>query len=352
MRIGIIGGWGAAKDDFASREEFSLQRTPAEFASLCHELGRRLGELGQAIIVGAEGPETADHHVVKGFIEGALSTGKASPRGPAASPSLISVIRGYGRSPFEAERERYPDLFTTVRRQATERGMAKLIAVQEADAVITIAGFSPTLYAGIGAHYSGKRVVPVPLFGGASRTLLEIVEQARTGPEVIDYGVLDGPSGADLVERVLQVAGVGRPLRVMIVHGHSDDRKRLQAWLIQQRCEPLMMIDEYANGKTFAEKFEQMAWQADGAIALATPDDLGGKQGDSEPSPRARQNVWLEVGWFWGYRGRERIIVLTRAGRQIEVPSDYSGIELYGYAADPTERAEILVKYLDSLSRL
>jgi predicted nucleotide-binding protein len=102
----------------------------------------------------------------------------------------------------------------------------------------------------------------------------------------------------------------------------------------------VVMKDEFGAGRTLPEKFEKLADAADKAIAVATPDDLGGLA-DSNPKAfqrRARQNVWLEFGWFWGRLGRENAMMLSRG--QIELPSDLTGLEYYAYHSDPVEQAE------------
>jgi predicted nucleotide-binding protein len=40
--------------------------------------------------------------------------------------------------------------------------------------------------------------------------------------------------------------------------------------------------------------------------------------------PRARQNVILELGYFLGRLGRNRVCALYRSG--VEIPSDYAGV--------------------------
>lgn len=56
---------------------------------------------------------------------------------------------------------------------------------------------------------------------------------------------------------------------------------------------------------------------------LLTPDDEGCAVG-AKPNPRARQNVVLELGYFIGRLGRERVCALTRGN--IELPSDFGGV--------------------------
>ena len=60
-------------------------------------------------------------------------------------------------------------------------------------------------------------------------------------------------------------------------------------------------------------------------MALLTPDDAGGLSGEAEQSPRARQNVIFELGFFIGKLGRDRVRALTKG--EPEIPSDYAGVE-------------------------
>lgn len=45
--------------------------------------------------------------------------------------------------------------------------------------------------------------------------------------------------------------------------------------------------------------------------------------------PRARQNVVLELGYFIGKLGRDRVIVLNKGG--VEKPSDVAGVMYIDY---------------------
>ena len=58
---------------------------------------------------------------------------------------------------------------------------------------------------------------------------------------------------------------------------------------------------------------------------MLTPDDVGTSKGKTdELKHRARQNVILELGYFWGKLGRDRMCVLYKEG--VELPSDIHGI--------------------------
>ena len=59
------------------------------------------------------------------------------------------------------------------------------------------------------------------------------------------------------------------------------------------------------------------------AVILMTDDDVGALRG--EPlTPRARQNVILELGYFLAYLGQRRVCALITPG--LETPSDFDGI--------------------------
>src|SRR5205823_3215082 len=115
---------------------------------------------------------------------------------------------------------------------------------------------------------------------------------------------------------------------------------------------PRVMQLERDPGATLSEKWETVAAQATGAIVMATPDDEGRLRGDEELAPRTRQNVWLELGWFWGrFVDRSRLLVLTKEeeGRTVELASDYLGVELYKYKGDPAEQLETIRAFITHL---
>ena len=113
---------------------------------------------------------------------------------------------------------------------------------------------------------------------------------------------------------------------VFIVHGHDNEAKVTVARFVENLGIEATILDEEANeGRTIPEKFEEHADDAGFAIILLTPDDVGASKDETEdPKPRARQNVILEFGYFWGRLGRKRLCVLYKEG--VELPSDIRGI--------------------------
>jgi predicted nucleotide-binding protein len=112
-------------------------------------------------------------------------------------------------------------------------------------------------------------------------------------------------------------------LRVFVTHGHNDSlRTQVVDLLDRVDLDPVVLQDQANAGKTVIEKFEQYA-QVAAAVVILSADDLGGKVGE-DPKPRARQNVLLELGYFLGKLGRDRLVVLHDGAA--EVPSDLSGL--------------------------
>lgn len=113
---------------------------------------------------------------------------------------------------------------------------------------------------------------------------------------------------------------------VFIVHGHDNEAKETVARLVENLGIEATILHEQTNrGKTIPEKFEEHASKAGFAIILLTPDDVGrSKDEKDEFKPRARQNVVLELGYFWAMLGRDRMCVLYKEG--VELPSDIHGI--------------------------
>lgn len=123
---------------------------------------------------------------------------------------------------------------------------------------------------------------------------------------------------------------------VFIVHGHDDEAKETVARFVENFGIEATILHEQANrGQTIPEKFEEHASEAGFAIILLTPDDVGAsKDKIKNLKPRARQNVVLELGYFWGRLGRGRVCVLHKGG--VELPSDMQGL-LYVPMNSPDE---------------
>jgi hypothetical protein len=121
--------------------------------------------------------------------------------------------------------------------------------------------------------------------------------------------------------------------RVFIVHGRDDSAKETVARFLEKLdLQPIILHEQPNKGRTIIEKFETNA-DVDFAVILLTPDDAGYPADQPQQArPRARQNVILELGYFVGRIGRERVCALHKGG--IEIPSDFEGV-VYVSMDDP-----------------
>jgi predicted nucleotide-binding protein len=111
--------------------------------------------------------------------------------------------------------------------------------------------------------------------------------------------------------------------KIFIVHGHDDGARETVARFLERIGLEAVILHEQANqGRTIIEKVVAHS-DVGFAVVLLTPDDEGCAKG-GEPEPRPRQNVLLELGYFIGRLGREKVCALKRG--TLEIPSDFAGV--------------------------
>lgn len=111
--------------------------------------------------------------------------------------------------------------------------------------------------------------------------------------------------------------------KVFVVHGHDGAAQQAVARYLEKIGFESIILHERANqGRTVIEKIEAEAGVGF-AVVLLTPDDEGRALG-GDLQPRARQNVMLELGYFLGKLGRNRVCALKRG--DLEIPSDFAGV--------------------------
>src|ERR1039458_891919 len=119
--------------------------------------------------------------------------------------------------------------------------------------------------------------------------------------------------------------------KVFIVHGRDSALKNAVAHLISRiGLEPIILHEQPNRGRTIIEKFFDHS-DVGFAVVLLSPDDKGGLASESPPKCRfrARQNVIMELGFFLGRLGRERVAAIYDSG--VEMPSDYNGVLFLPY---------------------
>jgi predicted nucleotide-binding protein len=146
--------------------------------------------------------------------------------------------------------------------------------------------------------------------------------------------------------------------RVFIVHGHDDlSKERLAHILIDLGLSPIILHDQPNLGRTLIEKFEEEACDVGYAFVIMTPDDFGIEKNlyaDIQKGIRQeglrfrpRQNVVLELGFFFGKLGRKRVCCLVKG--EIEKPTDFSGITYLQFNTKIDEVYRDIVKELKAL---
>lgn len=143
-----------------------------------------------------------------------------------------------------------------------------------------------------------------------------LLEAAITKVEIDDDLSADQPASADVPERT----------EIFIVHGHDEGQKEAVARFVQDLTgkKPIILHERVSSSATLIEKLERFAKTAAYAIVIATCDDVGRLATDTDDRPRARQNVILELGYFFGALGRENVALLYETG--LDRPSDTNGI--------------------------
>lgn len=315
MRIGIAGSW-REKD----RKSWALSSDLESFKAACHQLGAAIAQTGASITVGGDAGFTADKYAVEGYMS-SYTDGLS-----------VRVVRPQnGTEPFPILYKRYPKAFTYLTGPSPTWRHTRQKFVSDIDSLVTIGGAVGTYQAALELQLTKKRLVPIGGFGGASsRLLIELLNSGTLRSAEI-FEKLSNPWIPDQTSYVMEALGANRPAKVLLIHGHAADRVELQEWLQNEElANPVVMAQQFTAGQTLPEKFEYLAEEADAAIALATPDDLASTASQTDlKRERARQNVWVEVGWFWGRLGRRRILLLVRG--DVEIPSDLDGIEYHNY---------------------
>ncbi|NKE10951.1 TIR domain-containing protein, partial [Kocuria subflava] len=117
--------------------------------------------------------------------------------------------------------------------------------------------------------------------------------------------------------------------KAFIIHGQEELPRYMVLDLLRRATdvEPVVLVDQPNSGRTIIEKLEDsLGDSAAYAVVIMSADDVGGRR-DGHQSPRARQNVVLELGYAMARLGRRNITVLH--GQDVEIPSDIQGVAYY-----------------------
>tara|TARA_R100000365_G_C2742300_1_gene70969 strand:- start:992 stop:1819 length:828 start_codon:yes stop_codon:yes gene_type:complete len=111
--------------------------------------------------------------------------------------------------------------------------------------------------------------------------------------------------------------------KVFVVHGHDEAaREKVARFLEKAGLDPIILHEQANGGRTVIEKVERFG-DVSFAVVLLTPDDIGSVKHGSVQELRARQNVLLELGYFMGRLGRDRVCMLRKG--DVSIPTDFAG---------------------------
>jgi predicted nucleotide-binding protein len=140
---------------------------------------------------------------------------------------------------------------------------------------------------------------------------------------------------------------------VFVVHGHADEALvELERFLSSIGIEPVILSRRGEAAQSLFQKFMLVGSRAKFAVVLLSSDDYGAsrRQYDAEGVAdralqfRARQNVVLELGFFYGRLGWENVFVVYEAPNRIfpnfERPSDLDGV-VFDSMSDVAWRANL-----------
>lgn len=135
-------------------------------------------------------------------------------------------------------------------------------------------------------------------------------------------------------------AGTSTPIApsVFVVHGHNSDTRDLVCTQLRNfGIEPIVLSQQLGQSQSLLQKFLKVSERANFAVVVLSSDDYGASLvqydapgvADRALKFRARQNVILELGFFYGRLGWENVFVLQprplRVFPDFERPSDLAG---------------------------
>lgn len=112
--------------------------------------------------------------------------------------------------------------------------------------------------------------------------------------------------------------------KIFLVHGHDNHiKEKVARFLEKNDFEAVILHEKASGGRTIIEKIEAHS-DVGFAIILLTPDDVGKAKNEDVLQSRARQNVVLELGYFMGKLGRNKVCAFK--SNELEIPTDFSGV--------------------------
>ena len=179
-------------------------------------------------------------------------------------------------------------------------------------------------------------------FGTYAERRTFLSEQFTPLLDALEFGDINLTPNQKMQGKSNQIPVTRNKRKVFIVHGRDNEAKQVVARFIEGLgLNSIILHEQASSGMTIIEKIEHYSNEADFALVLYTPCDLGrGAHETKVPARnRARQNVVFEHGYLMAKLGRENVCALVKG--EIETPNDISGVVYVGFDTTGAWKAEV-----------
>lgn len=220
------------------------------------------------------------------------------------------------------------------------------------------------------ARYYALLVENEAAIPGVARRVADALDEQASDPRPAESEELSpeaGRRGADLAASIAAAirAPVPDPQRVgnsvFLVHGHDHKfRDEVDLYLQKLGIQPVILSKVRGGSRSLLDRFEALATQASFAVVLMSPDDYGASREQYEFEDagghalkfRARENVVLELGFFYGRLGWDHVFLVRKSSEKpwpdFEIPSDIIGAVILETSAEVDWREELADKLRDA----
>jgi predicted nucleotide-binding protein len=149
---------------------------------------------------------------------------------------------------------------------------------------------------------------------------------------------------------------------IFLVHGHDHTfRDEVRGFMQELGVDPVILSQVRSRSRSLLDRFETVALQADFAVILLSSDDVGAARtvfedrehgGTQTLKYRPRQNVVLELGFFFGRLGWEKVAVIfkgaPRPWPEFDLASDLAGAVFLEVDGELDWRSELKARLHDA----
>ena len=142
-------------------------------------------------------------------------------------------------------------------------------------------------------------------------------------------------------------------LEIFITYGHNEIIKDELVKVLKSikgiEIKTTTLKEKLSSGDRISESLERYLIRCDLAIILATEDDYASVKDSNKLEARARQNVWMEFGFFWAKLGLSRTLLLVH--EKVTVPSNINSNYYIKFGTDLSDVRSEIKKHIKTLSR-